>query len=145
MASRSPLSGATRLAGVIGRPVRHSLSPAIHNAAFAALGLDWVYLAFEVGEGRADDALSAMAALGLGGLSVTMPHKTAVARSLRRLTPQAAALDAVNCVAWEGGELVGHNTDGGGLVDSLRADAGFDPAGARCALFGAGGAARAVA
>jgi shikimate dehydrogenase len=129
---------------VIGSPVRHSLSPAIHNAAFAALGLNWVYVAFEVAEGEAASALAAMRALGVAGLSVTMPHKAAVAAAVDRLSPSAARLGAVNCVAVEGDELVGHNTDGGGFLDALRAEAGFDPAGRDVAVLGAGGAARAV-
>lgn len=137
--------GATRVAGVIGSPVRHSLSPVLHNAAFAASELRWVYVAFDVAPGRGAAAISAMATLGLGGLSVTMPHKSDVAAALPRLSPAAAALEAVNCVRWDGDELVGENTDGEGFVRSLRLDSGFDPAGASCVVVGAGGAARAVA
>src|SRR3954471_9908445 len=88
----------TRLAGVIGSPIRHSLSPAIFNAAFAAGGLDWAYLAFDVESGAAARALDAVRALGMGGLSVTMPHKDAVAGLVDRCTVEAAALRAVNCV-----------------------------------------------
>jgi shikimate dehydrogenase len=139
-----PITGATRLAGVIGHPVRHSRSPQIVNAAFAATGLDWVFTAFEVVEGDAARAVDAMRALGLGGLSVTMPHKQAVIASLDGLSDDAAALDAVNCIAWDGDALVGHNTDGPGLVGALAEDAGVAVAGRRCAVLGAGGAARAV-
>lgn len=138
------LTGATRLAAVIGSPVRHSLSPVIHNAGFAALDLDWAYVALEVAEGHADDALIGMRALGIDGFSVTMPHKTAVAKAVDDLSADAARLGAVNCVVQDGGRLVGHNTDGQGLMDSLRREVGFDPSGSRCAVFGAGGAARAV-
>jgi shikimate dehydrogenase len=138
------LTGATRLAGVIGDPIRHSRSPAIFNAAFAATDLDWAYLAFEVPPGRAAGALDAMRALGLGGLSVTMPHKTDVARLVDELTPHAARLDAVNCVVPDGDRLVGHNTDGAGFVASLRHDRGYEVDGRRCLVLGAGGAARAV-
>jgi shikimate dehydrogenase len=138
------VSGSTRLAAVIGDPIRHSRSPAIFNAAFAATGLDWTYLAFEVPEGRAAGALDAMRVLGIDGLSVTMPHKTDVAHLVDQLSPQAARLDAVNCVARDGDRLAGHNTDGQGFVSSLRTDADFDPAGRRCVVIGAGGAARAV-
>ncbi|HZY08266.1 MAG TPA: hypothetical protein VFE69_10985, partial [Ilumatobacteraceae bacterium] len=74
------ISGSTRLAAVIGSPVRHSLSPALHNAGFAATGVDWMYAAFEVGPGEAAAALDAMRVFGLGGLSITMPHKEDVAR-----------------------------------------------------------------
>jgi len=137
-------TGSTRLAAVIGSPVRHSLSPVLHNAAFAATDLDWVYVAFEVAEGRAPEALDGMRTLGLGGLSVTMPHKEAVAAACDRLTEDAALLGAVNCVVPDGHELVGHNTDGAGFLAALAAD-GTDPAGLACVVLGAGGAARSVA
>jgi shikimate dehydrogenase len=137
-------TGATRLAAVIGSPVRHSLSPVLHNAAFEAVGLDWVYVALEVAEGRVPEALAGMRALGIGGLSVTMPHKEAAAAACDRLAGDAAALGAVNCVVPDGDELVGHNTDGPGFVAALAAD-GVDPAGMACVVLGAGGAARAVA
>jgi shikimate dehydrogenase len=141
----TPISGTTRVAGVIGWPVRHSLSPALLNAAFAAVGADWVYLAFEVPEGEAGAAVAAMRAIGLGGLNVTMPHKAAVHDAVDERTPVAAALGAVNTVFWRGDQLVGDNTDGAGFVDALRLEAGVDPAGRRCAVVGAGGAGRAVA
>lgn len=138
------ISGRTRAAGVIGSPVRHSRSPAILNAAFAAAGLDWCFLAFEVAPGDAPRALEGMRALGLGGLSVTMPHKDAVAAAVDDLSDDAALLGAVNCVVPAGGgALRGESTDGPGFVRSLL-DAGFDPAGRRCCVLGAGGAARAV-
>ena len=138
------VTGRTRLAAVIGWPVRHSRSPAIHNAAFRATGLDWIYLALPVAPGEAAAAVGGIRALGIDGLSVTMPHKTAVAACVDRLDGDAVALGAVNCLAREGDALVGHNTDGGGFLDSLRADEGIDPAGMRCVVLGAGGAARAV-
>ncbi len=139
------ISGSTRLAAVIGQPIRHSLSPAIVNAAFAAAGLDWAYLAFEVPDGQGTAAVAAMRTLGLGGLSVTMPHKAAAAAAVDERTPAAAALGAVNCVYWQGTTLWGDNTDGDGFLDSLRLDEGIDPAGAACVVVGAGGAGRAVA
>jgi hypothetical protein len=86
------VSAATRVAAVIGDPVRHSLSPAIHNAAFAATGLDWVYVAFEVPAGRGAEAVRAMDVLGIDGLSVTMPHKADVVGAVDDLAPAAAAL-----------------------------------------------------
>ena len=138
------ISGATRLAAVIGSPVRHSLSPAIHNAAYAASGLDWVYVALEVAPGQAVAALAGMRTLGIAGLSVTMPHKDDVYAAVDALSPAARAIRAVNCVQLVDGTLIGHNTDGDGFVDSLRADAGVDPAGRRVAVVGAGGAGRAV-
>ena len=115
------------------------------SAAFAHLGLDWVYVAFEVAAGRAGDALSAMGALGIRGLSVTMPHKHDIAAAVDRVSPSAARLDAVNCVELcADGTTVGHNTDGDGFVDSLRIDTGIDVARLRCVVVGAGGAARSV-
>jgi shikimate dehydrogenase len=141
---RRPVSGETRLAAVIGSPIRHSLSPAIYNAAFAEAGLDWVFLAFEVSADAVPGAFSGMQSLGIEGLSVTMPCKEAAAAAVDECTDVAARLGAVNSVRLDGGRLVGHNTDGAGFVDSLRLDAGVDPAGSRCVVLGAGGAARAV-
>ena len=139
------IGGATNIAAVIGSPVAHSLSPAIHNAAYAALGIDWAYVAFEVAPGRAADALTAMRVLALAGLSVTMPHKHDVAAAVDEIAPAARLLDAVNCVERTAdGRLVGHNTDGDGFVDSLLAASADGPAGRRCVVLGAGGAARAV-
>lgn len=139
-----PVTGQTRVAGVIGWPVRHSVSPALHNAAFSSLGLDWIYVAWPVPPGSAATAVAAMTALGIDGLSVTMPHKDAVAACLDHLTADATALGAVNCVYRDGDQLVGDNTDGGGFVDALRHDEDLDPTGMHCAVVGAGGAARAV-
>ena len=139
------LSGDTRVAAVIGHPVRHSLSPAIHNAAFAALDLDWAYVAFDVAPDATAGAIEAVRTLGIGGLSVTMPHKDGAARAVDRLTADAEALGAVNCVVpVEGGLLLGENTDGPGFLDALRVDQGVSPDGRRCVVLGAGGAARAV-
>lgn len=130
---------------MIGDPIRHSLSPTIYNAAFAALGLDWVFLAAQVPAGHGAAAVNgAMRTLGGRGMSVTMPHKAEVVAALDRLTPTAERLGAVNSIAWEGTSLVGDNTDGEGLLDALRNDEGFDAAGRRCLVVGAGGAARAV-
>ncbi|WP_426572739.1 shikimate dehydrogenase [Aquihabitans sp. McL0605] len=132
------------MAAVIGSPVRHSRSPALANAAFAASGLDWAYVALEVAPGQGAAAVDAMRTLGLGGLSVTMPHKYDVIAALDRLAPDAEALGAVNCIAWDGDALVGHNTDGAGLLDALALDQGIVPEGLACVVLGAGGAARSV-
>jgi shikimate dehydrogenase len=138
------ISGTTRVAGVIGTPIRHSLSPVIVNAAFEALDLDWDYFAFEVAPDDVGAALDGMRALGIGGLSVTMPHKERAAALVDRCSADAGALGAVNCIVPVGGELVGENTDGPGFIDALAADTGFDLAGCRAVVLGAGGAARAV-
>jgi shikimate dehydrogenase len=137
-----PTAG-TALAGVIGHPVEHSLSPALHNAALVDLGLDWAYVAFPVGVGHGQAAVAAMVDLGIRGLSVTMPHKAAAARACHRLSPVAHRLGVVNTVSNLGGYLVGDSTDGPGFIDAL-ADNGWAPAGKRCLVLGAGGAARAV-
>ena len=138
------ISGATRVAAVIGSPVRHSLSPALHNAAFAQLGLDWVYVALQVDAGRAGEALQAMRVLGLGGMSVTMPHKEDVAAAVDSLDPAATALRSVNTVVPQpDGTLRGYSTDGAGFVASLEA-AGESVSGRTVAVLGAGAAARAI-
>ena len=129
---------------VIGRPVEHSLSPVIHNAAFEALGLDWGFFALSVPPGGVADAVAAMRNLALAGMSVTMPHKDAVVDLVDARSPAVALLGAANCLWWRGAELVADNTDGIGFVDALHHDAGFEPRGRRAVVFGAGGAARAV-
>jgi shikimate dehydrogenase len=144
MVSKATLSAATTVVGVIGDPVAHSLSPRLHNVAFAALGLDWVSVGFRVAKGNAAAALDGVRALGVKGLSVTMPHKDDVAAHVDRLTPIAERLGAVNCVTNIDGALTGDNTDGRGLVAALRRGGHFDPAGHRCLVVGAGGAARSI-
>jgi shikimate dehydrogenase len=137
------ISGATRVAGIIGDPVAHSRSPAIHNAAFAAVGLDWVFVAFPVPAGGAAAALAGIRDLGIAGLNVTMPHKTDAALACDVLSPTAAALGVVNTVVVIDGKLLGDSTDGEGLLRSLR-DEGVEPGTIRAVVLGAGGAARAI-
>ena len=129
---------------MIGDPIAHSLSPLLHNAAFDALGLDWVSVAFPARAGSAVDALTGMRALGIAGLSVTMPHKRDAFRCVDETTDVARRLEAVNCVSLRDGVLVGDSTDGEGFLAALRRAVGFDPLGRRCLVIGAGGAARAV-
>lgn len=117
----------------------------MHNAAFRALGLDWTYLAFDVEPGTVASALEGVRALGIHGLSVTIPHKEEAAAAVDKLSRLAREVGAVNTVVPEpGGTLRGENTDGPGFLRSLQADEGFDPANRRCLVIGAGGAARAV-
>ena len=139
------IGGATRVAAVLGWPVAHSLSPVIHNAAFAALEMDWTYVALPVEPGAVPAAVAGLQALGFAGANVTMPHKQAVAEVMDELTEDAARLRAVNTIEVAGGRLIGHNTDAPGFARFLEDDAGFDPAGKTAVLFGAGGAARACA
>lgn len=138
------IGAATRVAAVIGHPIQHSLSPVLHNAGFASLGVDWVYTAFDVAPGQGAAAVAAMRTLGLGGLSVTMPHKQEIARAVDVLDPAARALDSVNTVSWrDDGALVGHSTDGAGFVASLAA-AGHGVTGTTVCVLGAGGAGRSI-
>ncbi|CAN5717633.1 shikimate dehydrogenase [soil metagenome] len=131
------------VAAVVGSPIAQSLSPALHRAAFASAGLDWEYVAFDVPVGAGAAAVEAMRTLGLAGLSVTTPLKAEVAAAVDRLAPAALALNSVNTVVRDGGELVGHSTDGDGFVASLSA-VGVDLSGCRVAVVGAGGAARSL-
>jgi shikimate dehydrogenase len=145
VASAPRIGGATRVAGVIGWPVAHSLSPAIHNAAYDALGLDWVYVALPVPPGAMPAAVGGLAAMGFAGANVTMPHKDTAAAAVDRLTDDAARLRAVNTIQVLPDSTLGANTDAPGFGRFLERDAGFDAAGTSALLFGAGGAARACA
>lgn len=138
------VNGETRVAGVIGWPVRHSLSPPMHNAAFAALGLNWVYVPFAVAPDQVGAAVQAVRALDLAGLNVTIPHKLAVLAHLDEVSVEAQRLGAVNTIVNRDGRLFGYSTDGEGFLRSLR-ELGEDVAGRSVALIGAGGSARAVA
>jgi shikimate dehydrogenase len=137
-------SPTTSIAGVVGFPVCHSLSPRLHNAAYAAMGLDWCYLAFEVPPGSLERAVAGAAALGLRGLSVTMPHKDAAARVATRHSRQVRRLGAANTLVFDAGIVRAESCDGDGLLDDLRQGGGFDPSGRRCGVIGAGGAGRAA-
>jgi shikimate dehydrogenase len=138
------LDATTELVGLIGHPVRHSLSPVMVNTAFREMGLDWAFVVCEVQPGLGGDAVRGAAALGFRGLSVTMPHKDAAAKSVDELSSAASALGAVNCVAFADGRAVGHNTDGVGFMASLSAETDRSVAGEICAVIGAGGAARSI-
>lgn len=132
------------VAAVIGSPIEHSLSPTIHNAAFQALGDDWIYVAFHVPAGGAVQALQAMRILGIAGLSVTTPHKDAACDAVDALDESARLVHSVNTVVRQSdGSLLGVNTDGEGCCNALEAS-GAVLASARVAIIGAGGTARAV-
>src|SRR5271169_6295005 len=115
-----PISARTRVVGIIGDPVDHSRSPAMHNAAFAALGLDWVYVPFPVAAADVREAVRAVRALGLAGVNVTVPHKEAVVPYLDALSPLARQVGAVNTIVNRAGRLYGDNTDVGGFLSALR-------------------------
>ena len=135
----------TRLLALVGHPVEHSLSPAMHNASFAAEGLDYVYVALDVKPEDLPSAVRGAAALGFRGFNVTMPHKRAILPLLDDVDEGARISGAVNTVVVEDvGLLRGHNTDGGGMVGACR-EAGIGLAGKRVLLLGAGGVAAAIA
>lgn len=136
------LTGKTTVTGIIGWPVSHSLSPVLHNAAFAALGLDWIYVPFPLAPDALPQGISGLKALGVAGFSVTIPHKVAIIPFLDEVTPDAQLIGAVNTVVARDGKLVGYNTDGIGLIAALAGKLSCDPGGKRVLVLGAGGAAR---
>lgn len=139
------ISGKTTVCIILGYPVAHSASPRIQNAAFTALGLDWVYVPWAVPPESFPKALETLRTLeNFGGANVTIPHKEAAFESLDELSPEAHYIRAVNTIVPRGGVLVGHNTDGEGFVSFLREEAGEEPKGKRVGLVGAGGGAKAV-
>ena len=138
------ISGKTRVCGVIGDPIEHTLSPIMHNAAFKALKLDFAFLAFKVKAADVEKAVSGMRALGIHGLNVTMPHKSAVINYLDEVDQAAKAIGSVNTILNKDGRLFGFNTDGVGALQALREN-GVEPRGKKVLLLGAGGAARAIA
>ena len=138
------ISGKTRVCGVIGDPIEHTLSPAMHNAAFNHLKLDFVFLAFRVKAAELEDAMRGMRGLGIHGLNVTMPHKTAVIKYLDEVDSTVKFLGSVNTILNDDGRLLGFNTDGVGALRALR-DNGVNLNGKKLLLLGAGGAAKAVA
>jgi shikimate dehydrogenase len=140
-----PIRGSTRVTGILGWPVDHSVSPAMHNAAYRALGLDFVYVPLPV---RPEDlalAVGGMRALHVAGANVTLPHKVAIVPLLDAVSREAELIGAVNTVVrGPNGRLVGHNTDAPAFLEVLREEMGLDPKGLRAVVLGAGGAARAV-
>jgi shikimate dehydrogenase len=129
----------------MGYPIEHTKSPVMQNAAFEALGLQAVYVPFMVRPEDLGKATLALRALGISGVNVTLPHKSAVIEFLDELDPVAKQIGAVNTIVQRKGKLYGYNTDGPGFLLSLRKDAHFDPAGKKAVVLGAGGAAAAVA
>jgi len=139
------ISGRTKVCGIFGHPVEHTFSPAMHNAAFAALKMDYVYVPFPVPPTGLAVAVAAVRALGLAGVNVTIPHKESVLPLLDELSEEARLIGAVNTIVNRSGRLYGDNTDGRGFLRALEGKAGFTPAGKTALILGAGGAARAVA
>ena len=137
------MSGKTRLCGVIGDPIEHTMSPAMCNAAFTQMGLDYGYVSFHVKEEELDKAIDGMRALNIRGLNVTIPHKVAVIPLLDELDPLAEKIGAVNTIANNNGVLKGYNTDASGFLQALL-ERGIEPKGEKVVMLGAGGASRAV-
>ena len=137
------ITGHTQLIGLMAYPIRHSSSPQMHNAAFEKLGYDHVYLAFEVGEDKIEDAVNAIRTLDLRGSNVSMPNKTLVGQYLDELSPAARLCGSVNTIVNDHGHLTGHITDGIGFMMSLK-DNDIDVIGKKMTIVGAGGAATAI-
>jgi shikimate dehydrogenase len=139
------INAATRLCAVLGAPIRHSASPAMHNAAFAALGLDWRYLAFEVDSKNLRAAIAGAKAMGFAGLNLTVPHKLLAIEMMDALDESAKIWGAINTIRFDEKGATGFNTDADGLANSLREDLGIELHGAKVLLLGAGGAGRTAA
>lgn len=138
------ITGHTELMALIAKPIRHSISPALQNAGFRKLGLDYAYLAFEIDEEDLENTLLGLKAMKVRGCNVSMPYKTAVIPYLDHLSPAAKLIGAVNTIVNDQGVLTGHITDGTGLMSALK-DAGEDPIGKKMVIVGCGGAATAIA
>jgi len=138
------ISGKTEIFAVIGDPIEHTLSPAMHNAAFEHLRLDYVFLAFRVTPDEIEKALQGVRALGIRGLNVTMPHKHAVTEFIDEADATVKFLRSANTILNQRGRLRGFNTDGIGAAKALK-NSGIDLAGKKVLLLGAGGAAKAIA
>ncbi len=144
MTDEPQISGSTRLFCLLGDPASHSKSPAMMNAAFRAERIDAVYVALQVSSGDLEAAVKGLAACDIGGANVTAPHKEAVGVYLDALSPAAQKTRSVNTIVNEKGRLVGHSTDGAGLVGAIRDELGVKIAGGTILVCGAGGAARGV-
>src|SRR3989337_781464 len=137
------ISGKTKICGLIGDPVEHTMSPAMHNAAFNKLGLDYVYIAFRVKGTELEKAIAGMRALNMKGLNVTIPHKVTVIKLLDRLDPMAGKICAVNTIVNNNGILTGYNTDATGFLQPLL-EKGIEPKGKNITILGAGGGSRGI-
>ncbi len=139
------VTGATQLVGIIGNPVAHSLSPAMHNAAFQSLGMDWLYVPLPVAPHNLAEAIRGLPALGFRAANVTVPYKERVVPFLDKVSADASEIGAVNTITVRSdGSLTGENTDWAGFLCHLK-EIGFDPSGCTAVILGSGGSARAVA
>lgn len=138
------INSKTKIVGIFGYPIVHSLSPLLHNAAFAKLELDFVYLSFPVKPEDLEAAVKAIKSLNMVGVNVTIPHKRKVLDYLDEVDHEARMMTSVNTILHQDGRLIGYNTDGEGFLESLRREGEFDPQGKRAFVIGAGGAACAI-
>lgn len=138
-------SVATKLVALLGNPLSHSISPAMHNRVFQKLGMDYLYLPVEVAPQNLQTVFAGLSRMNVGGFNVTIPHKIAIMELLDELDPLAETIGAVNTICIEDGKTKGYNTDGYGFIRSLTEESGISVAGSRFLLLGAGGAARAIA
>lgn len=137
------ISGTTKVVAILGHPVSHSLSPAMHNSAFSKMGLDYRYIALDVHPSDLRTAIEGVRVMGFAGLNITVPHKEAVMPMLDKVDPEASFIGAVNTIVNSNGKLIGYNTDGRGFMRSLQEES-IEVKGKKVFLVGAGGAARAV-
>ncbi len=137
------ITGKTKVCGIIGDPIEHTMSPAMHNVAFESLGLDYAYLAFRVRKEALKNAIAGLKALGIAGLNVTIPHKVDIMPLLDKLEPLAGKMGAVNTIVNEDGILTGYNTDAPGFLQALKSN-GIEPGGKKIVILGAGGAAKGI-
>jgi shikimate dehydrogenase len=137
------VSGKTKVCAIIGDPIDHTMSPPMHNAAYKELGLDYIYLPFQVKKEHLKQAVAGLKALNVRGFNVTMPHKVSIIPMLDGLDPLAEKIGAVNTVVNDKGVLTGHNTDGLGVLQALL-EKGLEPEGKKVVVIGAGGASRAI-
>ncbi len=137
------ISGKTRLCGIIGDPIEHTMSPVMHNAVFRQMGVDYLYVPFKVKQGELAKAIDGMKALNIRGLNVTIPHKVAVIQFLDKLDHLAEKIGAVNTIVNDDGVLTGYNTDGAGFLQALL-EGGIEPKEKNIVILGAGGASRAI-
>jgi len=140
---KNSISGNTRLCGVIGDPVEHTMSPVMHNAAFRERGIDYFYVPFRVKKEELGKAIEGMRALNIKGLNVTIPHKVAILQFLDKLDSLAEQIGAVNTIVNDDGVLTGYNTDATGFLQALL-ERGIEPEGKNVVIIGAGGASRAI-
>lgn len=137
------ITGYTQLIGLIAKPIKHSISPMMHNISFAHLGLDYAYLAFEIDEDQVRDAINSIKVLNMRGCNVSMPYKSAVIPYLDHLSPAAKMVGAVNTIVNDHGILTGHITDGTGLLEALKSK-GYQIKDKKMVIVGCGGAATAI-